>query len=206
MPLEIFLYVGYKSPFGYLTAEPTYRLEEEFDVVVRWRPYTNDIPAVYGAVETRTEQQWRKVRYQYMDVRREANKRGLIVRAPQKVFKGDLPCIAALYALRVGKFRPFNDIVLERFWKRELDIDNREAIRDILQEIDIDTDGFFAFLEGEGQADYLAIREEAHEKGVFGVPTYAVQGELFWGYDRLDMLRERLTELGCRKIGTLAAE
>lgn len=206
MSLEVFLYVGYKSPFGYLAAEPTYRLEKEFDVVVRWRPYTNDIPAIYGAVETRTEQQWRKVRYQYMDVRREANKRGLIVRAPQKVFAGDIPCVAALYAMRAGKFRPFNDTVLERFWKRELDIDNREAIRDILQEVGVDTSGFFAFLEGEGKVEYLAIREEADKKEVFGVPTYEVQGELFWGYDRLDMLREHLTELGLRKTSALAAD
>jgi 2-hydroxychromene-2-carboxylate isomerase len=206
MSLEVFVYVGYKSPFGYLAAEPTYRLEEEFDVVVRWRPYTNDIPSVYGAVETRTEQQWRKVRYQYMDVRREANKRGLIVRAPQKVFSGEMSCVAALYALRVGQFRPFNDIVLERFWKRELDIDNPDAIRDILQEVGVNTDGFADFLTGEGQAEYLAIRKEAHEKGVFGVPTYEVRGELFWGYDRLDLLREHLTELGLRKAGTLAAE
>src|SRR5277367_6769224 len=158
MTLEVFVYVGYKSPFGYLSAEPTYKLEEEFDVVVRWRPYTNDIPAVYGAVETRTEQQWRKVRYQYMDVRREANKRGLIVRAPQKVFKGDIPCVAALYAMRVGKFRLFNDIVLERFWKRELDIDDREAIRAILQDVGVETRDFFAFLDGEGLSEYLAIR------------------------------------------------
>jgi 2-hydroxychromene-2-carboxylate isomerase len=206
MPLEVFVYVGYKSPFGYLAAEPTYKLEEDFDVAVQWRPYTNDIPAIYGAVETRNDQQWRKVRYQYMDVRRDANKRGLIVRAPQKVFKGDIPCIAALYALRAGKFRPYNDIVLERFWKRELDIDDRNAIQDILREVGVDVGGFFDFLQGQGKDEYLAIRQEAHEKGVFGVPTYVVQGELFWGYDRLDMVRERLTELGCRRAGSLAAE
>jgi 2-hydroxychromene-2-carboxylate isomerase len=206
MALEVFLYVGYKSPFGYLAAEPTYQLEDDFNVVVRWRPYTNDIPSIYGAVDTRTEQQWRKVRYLYSDVRRAANKRGLIVRAPQKVFKGDVPCIGALYAQRAGKFRPYNDIVLERFWKRELDIDDREAIRAVLQEGGIDTGGFSEFLDGEGQAEYAAIRHEAHERGVFGVPTYVVQGELFWGYDRLDMLRERLTELGCRKTDSLAAE
>ena len=39
---------------------------------------------------------------------------------------------------------------------------------------------------------YSADSEQAIESGVFGAPTYAVEGELFWGQDRLDFLERRL--------------
>jgi 2-hydroxychromene-2-carboxylate isomerase len=34
---------------------------------------------------------------------------------------------------------------------------------------------------------------------VFGVPTFVLDGELFWGGDRIDLLRERLDEKGVRR-------
>ena len=42
------------------------------------------------------------------------------------------------------------------------------------------------------QQAYDANTERAITLGVFGAPTYAVQGELFWGQDRLDFLQRRL--------------
>lgn len=39
---------------------------------------------------------------------------------------------------------------------------------------------------------YEADSEQAIEAGVFGAPTYAVNGELFWGQDRLDFVARRL--------------
>ena len=42
------------------------------------------------------------------------------------------------------------------------------------------------------QARYEADTQRAVEAGVFGAPTYVVDGELFWGQDRLDFLQRRL--------------
>ena len=42
------------------------------------------------------------------------------------------------------------------------------------------------------QARYEADSQRAIEAGVFGAPTYGVDGELFWGQDRLDFLQRRL--------------
>ena len=39
---------------------------------------------------------------------------------------------------------------------------------------------------------YQANTEEATRLGVFGAPTYVVDGELFWGQDRLDFVQRRL--------------
>ena len=40
---------------------------------------------------------------------------------------------------------------------------------------------------------YDADSQRAIEAGVFGAPSYVVEGELFWGQDRLDFLERRLS-------------
>ena len=41
-------------------------------------------------------------------------------------------------------------------------------------------------------ARYAALTTEARDLGVFGAPTYVVEGEMFWGQDRLDFLQRKL--------------
>jgi len=56
--------------------------------------------------------------------------------------------------------------------------------------------GFPDFLIGAGGAEHDQLRNEAEASGVFGVPTFVFDQELFWGGDRIDLLRERLDEKG----------
>ena len=39
---------------------------------------------------------------------------------------------------------------------------------------------------------------EAYRRGAFGVPTFVVGGNLFWGNDRLVLVRHHLTKLAAR--------
>ena len=76
-----------------------------------------------------------------------------------------------LFAQRGGVFRAYNDTVFERFWKRELDIEDRAVIRRVLEESGADASGFFDFLDGEGRREHDRISQEAESIGVFGVPS-----------------------------------
>jgi len=186
------VYIDYKSPYAYLAKDPAWELEREFDVRLNWLPYILDIPEFLGTVEDRNPHQWRRVRYSYMDARRLANRRGLTVRGPQKLFDSSITAVGMLYAGRHDVFRKYNDLVFERFWKRALDIESREAIRAVLSEAGAPVAGFFDFLDGDGRVALDRVCRQAEEIGVFGVPTFAVGGEIFWGGDRLWMVREKL--------------
>ncbi|MBX6369375.1 MAG: DsbA family protein [Rhodospirillales bacterium] len=190
------LYIDYKSPYAFVAKAGAYALEEDYDVSLRWLPYTLNIPSYLGSVEDRTPHQWRRVKYSYMDARRFANKQGLTLRGPQKIYDSRLAGIGMLYAQRAGVFRRYNDIVFERFWKRELDIESLDALSAVLAEAGADPSGFRAFAEGPGGEEHDRIRAEAEEAGVFGVPMFVVDGELFWGGDRLPQVREKLAEMG----------
>jgi 2-hydroxychromene-2-carboxylate isomerase len=189
---SVAVYIDYKSPYAYLAKDAAWELEREFDVRLDWLPYTLDIPEFLGTVEGRNPHQWRRVRYSYMDARRLANRRGLTVRGPLKLFDSSIAAIGMLYAERHEVFRKYNDLVFERFWTRALDIEDREAIRVALSEAGAPVVGFFDFLDGDGRRAHDRICRQAEEIGVFGVPTFVVDGEIFWGGDRLWMVREKL--------------
>lgn len=164
-----------------------------FGLAIDWRPYTLEIPQFLGAVETRNPHQWRRVKYSYMDARRIANERGLIVLGPQKIFDSRVAHIGALYAQNQGIFDAYHDQVFERFFKRDLDIEDVAAITAVLRSCGApDPGAFTGFLEEEGANRLRQIQEKAEALGVFGVPTFLVGDEIFWGGDRVEMVRKAI--------------
>ncbi len=200
--MQIAHYFDYKSPYAYLAQQGTFDLARELGVEIEWRPYELDIPAYLGAAEldrdgrdligTRSPHQWRRVRYAYMDCRREARRRGLVLRGPRKIFDSSVAHIGFLYAQRRGNASSFHDAVYERFWRRELDLADAAAIEQQLDASGIDPGGFRAFLAGEGRVEHDRIRSEAEERGIFGVPSFVVGDQLYFGNERLPLIREVL--------------
>ena len=192
-------YIDFKSPYAYLAIAPTRLLERDFDVTLDWMPLTLNIPDYLDAVETRRPHAWRRVRYSYMDARRLANRVGLTIRGPQKIFDTRIASIALMYAKGKPGFDRFVDLGFERFFKRELDVENEQVMAALLQEAGIDAAGFGAYLHGAGSRQHDADRVKTEDSGVFGVPSLVVRGEIFWGGDRIDLVRERLSEYGLQR-------
>ena len=103
---EVVLYIDYKSPYAFVVKDPAYELEDQFDIRLKWLPYTIDIPSYLDSVEERTEHHWRRVRYMYMDARRIAKRAGLTLYGTKKIYDSSIANIGLLYADRAGVFRP----------------------------------------------------------------------------------------------------
>ena len=83
--LTVRLYYDYKSPFTYLAMHPAYALMESHRVRLHYIPHEFNVRGIFGGeLDQRPERDWRKVRYLYLDARRYANARGMIIRGPQK--------------------------------------------------------------------------------------------------------------------------
>src|SRR5258708_35454345 len=153
----ITVYIDYKSPYAYLAKDLVYELERDFPVAIDWLPYVLDIPSFLGSArldaegrvveENRNAHQWRRVKYSYMDCRRQAQKRGLVIRGPQKIWDSTLASCGLLYAKQQGEtvLRRYHDLTFERFWKRELDIEDRAVVAAVLAEAGADIAGFAAY-------------------------------------------------------------
>ena len=82
--------------------------------------------------------------------------------------------------------------VLAAVWVQERDIADASVLQAILQEQGIAADRWQAALAPAAQDAYMAYTRQAMDAGVFGAPSYVVDGEIFWGQDRLDFLQRRL--------------
>ena len=99
-----------------------------------------------------------------------------------------------LYAKRRGapSLRRFHDIVFERFWKRELDIEDIATICARADRGRRRRCRLPRLPRPGGPAELDGICRAAEASGVFGVPSFVVDGELFWGREHLPDIREIL--------------
>jgi 2-hydroxychromene-2-carboxylate isomerase len=83
--------------------------------------------------------------------------------------------------------------LLDAAWAQGLDVTDDAVLRDVARACGLDGR---ALLQRAGEADVKQRLADATESaiaaGIFGVPTWRVDGELFWGEDRIDALLWRL--------------
>ena len=204
MPSPLVVYIDFKSPYAYLAIEPTRRVGRELGIEIDWQPFVLDIPSYLGssrlkksgevAEHSRSEEQWSGVKYAYYDCRRYANLRGLTVRGTVKIWDTNLAAIGMLWAKRQGDeiLQRYIDRIYEPFWKRELDVEDSAEIERVLADSGADVRGFNVFSLGEGARENEQLQEKTFDQGVFGVPTYALGDELYFGREHLPRVRWQL--------------
>jgi 2-hydroxychromene-2-carboxylate isomerase len=117
-----------------------------------------------------------------MDCRRQARKRGLVIRGPQKIWDSWLAAAGMLFAKQAGDavFRRYHDSVFERFWKRELDIEDTAIIGSVLTEAGADA-AAFARQTRALRDEVTAISRAAEEGGVFQTSAICSQHDATGG-------------------------
>ncbi len=202
---SIDIYIDFKSPYAYLAIKPSIEFARENKLNINWLPYVLDIPDYLGSAKVdsdrniiennRSDHQWRRVKYSYMDCRRYANTRDITLRGPLKIWNTELISIVLLWTKKNNNelILLFIDYVFENFWKRELDLENFETIHNVLREIGIKSNGLKEWSINDGKKELDLIRIKAHQNGIFGVPSYFINNELFWGREQLPMIKARLS-------------
>ncbi len=82
--------------------------------------------------------------------------------------------------------------VMTAVWAEERDIADATVLGALLAENGLDAARLAQSGEAPAQQRYEAITQQAIDAGVFGAPSYCVDGEMFWGQDRLDYLQRRV--------------
>jgi 2-hydroxychromene-2-carboxylate isomerase len=82
--------------------------------------------------------------------------------------------------------------VLAAVWAEERDIANASTLAELLAECELPPRRLDESRQPDADVRYQADTRRAIARGVFGAPTYVVDGELFWGQDRLDFVQRRL--------------
>jgi carboxymethylenebutenolidase len=88
--------------------------------------------------------------------------------------------------------------VMAAVWAEELNIDDAATLLDLLRRCALPPALWDAAQAPKVQALYETATQRAIDAGIFGAPSWVIDGEIFWGQDRLDFVARRLTSAGQR--------
>lgn len=189
---DLDVYIDLRSPYSYVAIEPVRRFSRENELRLHWHPYAIDIAAAYGGADARDERALRKVKYIYRDARRLGAAQGLEIRGPRRIYDAGLAHVGMLFADRSGFLDAYIDIIYAGFFSHALEIEDGAAIAQVIEQLGGSAAEFADYADTTGPDALRRETEAAEAHGVFGVPTFAYDGEIYWGADRLPLLRERL--------------
>lgn len=96
-------------------------------------------------------------------------------------------------ARRQGVEQAYLDAVMAGMWERGLKMDDPQVVAGALTEAGLDAKAILeATQDPEVKAELLANTERAAARGAFGIPTFFVGDEMFFGKERLGQIEEEL--------------
>ena len=201
---SIDFYIDIKSPYAYLTLDPAIIMFDQLGLKCNLLPYTLDIADYLGSAtvnnegqiisSNRTPHQWRRVKYSYMDCRRMANIQGKTILGTQKIWDSSLFSMAHLWIKEKSEqtLLPFLLESFQLFWKRNLNIENEKVILNLITKFKLDSANFISW-KSNNQNCVTSLMNTALSKGIFGVPTFVFKEEIFWGSEKLELIKARAT-------------
>lgn len=191
MKKQLTFYFDYISPFSFLSWFKIIKLCEKYDLELIAEPIV--FGAVLSALGTKGPVEIESKRiYTYKDVLRSANKDSMkIVFPPTHPFNSLLSLRATCLLANTDHYHNFITDVFLACWSEGKDLNDKELINSLLGKY-----GFTDGLEKCGEAEIKKVlkdkTDKAINKGIFGVPSFVVDDEIFWGNDRFEFLENYL--------------
>ena len=184
------------SPFSYLAHCELPGIARKYGCDIVYHPVELSVLKLEGGnTGPTTRDMPLKYKYSGTDMQRWAARYGVTITRPTghnpgagRLNKG------AFLAQDRGVAGAYVTAAWNQVWRDGGDMSDEALMRDVAGEIGWDADEFLAFTDSpDAEARYKASTQAAHDRGVFGVPTMMVGGEMWWGNDRLEFMEEYLT-------------
>ncbi len=196
MNKQIDYYFTLISPFAYLGST---RLEE---IARKHNAKVRVLPVSYGTIFPKTgglplaKRAPERLAYRLVELKRWRDHLDMPLNLEPKFFP--VPDqLAACLVIAAGKAGgdPLRlaHAIMRAVWTEDRDVTDADTLQAIARETGHDDPGLMAAAQDPGTlATYEAQTEEALSHGVFGAPTFVIDGEMFWGQDRLDFVERAL--------------
>ncbi|MBM3341467.1 MAG: 2-hydroxychromene-2-carboxylate isomerase [Betaproteobacteria bacterium] len=197
MANPIDFYFDFSSPYGYLAAEKIEALAAQHGRSVNWRPM------LLGAVFKMNGMQPlvgipMKGSYAMHDVARSARLLGVKIKMPGKFpINTVTPCRVFywLNARDAALAKAFAQAAYRAYFAEDRDISSSEVTANIAAKLGVDKASVMQALDDPAVKERTKTEVDAAiERGVFGSPYIVIDGEPFWGVDRLEQVERWLTK------------
>ncbi len=188
-------FFSFRSPYSYLSGPRACALPERYDVALRVRGV---IPmAMRGQSVPRA-----KRLHTLRDVAREARVLGMpFGPLHDPLGAGAMRCLlVGEHAIDSGRSEAFVLTASRAIWAQAVDVSTDVGLRAVCERAGLEWEGCAAALADPAlRARVDANTAELEALGHWGVPVFAIDGELFWGQDRIAELELALTDAGLRR-------
>ena len=186
---EIEFWFSIGSTYTYLSVSRLIKVERKFEVSFSWQPFSvRKIMREMDNVPFPPTKQ-AKVDYMWRDIQRRARGYGFeaSVPAPYPLKEFDLANRIAVLGMQEGWCSNYVQATYRRWFLEWLEPGSEPNVSESLREIGQDSERILELASGEETGEvYSCQTESAQSKGIFGSPSFIVDGELFWGDDRLE--------------------
>ena len=190
---ELEFWFDFASPYAYLAAETIEPAAAEAGVRVVWKPFLlGPIFSEQGWTDSPFNLYPARGRYLWLDLQRETRRQGIAWRRPARFpFNGTLATKTATWIDTGFRLPAYCRAVFRAGFAERRDPATPSVIEECLRQAGLDRAPLErALAEGGGErtrADVAAARQ----LDIFGAPSFVVNGELFWGNERLGAALER---------------
>jgi 2-hydroxychromene-2-carboxylate isomerase len=194
-------YLFAQSPYAYMGHARFCALVSRFGATVNVLPMDGAVvfPATGGLPLPKRAPA--RISYRMDELKRWRDFLGLPMHVQPKFFPvaGNPASLMIIAAAQQGQDAAlkFTGAVLSAVWERELDIASADILAQLAGEAGLDAAALAqAAAQPDVQARFEANSQQAIAAEVFGAPTYVLDGERYWGQDRLDFLERALERRG----------
>jgi carboxymethylenebutenolidase len=200
MPKIVDYFFTTVSPWTYLGHERFSAMARKHGATVNVRPcdIAGKVFPVSGGLPVKQRAPQRQA-YRFLELKRWRDFLGLPLNLEPKYFPTDPEpssrLIIAANRVSTDAGMALTGAVLRACWAEERNVADPDTLSAILRENGFDPEALMRHAQSaQVKATYEAYTKEAIDKGVFGAPSYIVDGELFWGQDRLDLVERALAK------------
>ena len=187
MAKQIEFYFDYGSPFSYLADTQLPALVQRTGAELIYRPIL--LGGIFKATGNASPISIpAKGKYMALELDRWARHYGIEIKMnPHFPFNTIRLMRGAVAALRQERFAEYHPAMFRAVWSEGRNVGKEETLREMLESSGIDP----ASIDGDEIKNELrANTDQAVAHGAFGAPTFYVNGEIFWGNDRLDFVED----------------
>jgi len=200
---ELEFFFDCSSPWTYFAFESLLRMQDEIGVTIQWRPFL--VGGVFNAVNpsvynSRDKPIPAKTAYNKKDQQDWARYLGLTMHYRPTVFP--VNSVKAMRACSVlepeEKLIPFAQETFRAYWTDDKDISQPAVLTEICRRLGIDAARLLAAIEQPTVKDALRTNtQELIDRGGFGSPTIFVGGDMYFGNDRMPLIRDAVLRRRC---------
>lgn len=197
MPRVIDYYFSLVSPWAYIGHTPFMDIVQQHGVEVNYKPvFLGRVFSETGGLPLQQRHPVRQ-RYRLVELQRWREKRGLSFNISPKHWPFDVN-LADRMVIAISTTGKSPDAFMRRafaaVWEEERNLADPLVLAELAEAAGLDSSRLMDLATGSStEAIYALNLENAVAADVFGSPSYVLDGEVFWGQDRLDLLDDALT-------------